>query len=228
MRTNIKILQDGAWVTYNLYNSVAFDERRDEQFDTGSVQLISTSKIPFDDYCAVRMNTTDDLEVKTSYFVGFDSVEKRGGGYFIHTLELAEPTRLLMGILIDGRKVTQPIEGSGETKKSLYEVLQGLLNTFETLSYNQVNASGRPRSRMRIVTEYDYNNLLSTTKNLMENTTSPEFHWEAETSLWECLCDIGNVINAIPRLTYNEYNAEYPFSLLVFDMINDVTGEYEL
>jgi hypothetical protein len=171
------------------------------------------------------MDMTDNLEKKKWYFCGFDSVEKRGVGYYIHTLELCEPTRLLMGILIDGRKVTQPIEGSGEEKQTLYDVLVGLLNTFELLPFGE--KFSRSYEKSRIVTEYEYNED-STIKDLMEGIASPEFHWEAETSLWECLCDIGNVINAIPRLTYNEHNAEHPFSVLLFDMINESAGEYVL
>jgi hypothetical protein len=223
---NIKILQNGEWVAYSLYNSIDFDERLDEQFDTGSVQVISNSATPFADYCVVRMDMTDNLEVKSWYYCGFDSVEKRGGGYYIHTLELCEPTRLLMGTLIDGRKVTQPMEGSNEAKQTLYDVLIGLLNTFELLPFGE--KFSRSREKSRIITEHEYDSSLTDTKCIMENVTSPEFHWEAETSLWECLCDIGNVINAIPRLTYNKYNAEYPFSVLLFDMINESAGEYVL
>lgn len=225
MKADIKILQNGEWVAHRLYNSIDFDERLDEQFDTGSVQVISTTETSFADYCVVRMDMTDNLEVKSWYFCGFDSVEKRGAGYYIHNLELCEPTRLLMGILIDGRKVTQPMEGSNEAKQTLYDVLIGLLNTFELLPFGE--KFSRSREKSRIITEYEYNDSTAT-KDLMQSIISPEFHWEAETSLWECLCDIGNVINAIPRLTYNKDNAEYPFSVLLFNMINESSGEYEL
>ena len=225
MTASIEIKINGEFVRYQLYNSNVFDERLDEQFDTGSVQVISSNATAFENFSVIRLNMTDGLEIKQWYFCGFDSVEKRGSGYYIHNIELVEPTRLLMGILIDGRKVTQSIEGSGEEKQTLYDVLIGLLNTFELLPFGE--SFSRSREKSRIVTEHEYNEN-STIKGLMEGIAAPEFHWEAETSLWECLCDIGNVINAMPRLTYNEHNAEHPFSVLLFDMINESAGEYVL
>ena len=196
--------------TYPLYNSVSFDERLDEQLDTGTIQVISTEEsLSFADFCPVlvEVKETDDIK-KTMQFCGFKSLEKRGANYYVHTIELVEPTRLLMGIIIEGKKITQPIDGSA--KKSLYTVLLRLLQTFETKELG-IDPRLQPYVSDKV-------------GELLRNTISPEFHWEAGTLLWECLCDIGNVINAIPRLVY----AYGELKGVDFDLINEDKGEYEL
>lgn len=209
MKTIVDIKKGNAWERLRVYNSVTFDERQDEQFDTGSVQVVSDSVEAFPDFSITRTTQQDGESEKVTYFASFDTVEKRAQGYYIHSLELVEPTRLLMGILIDGRKVTQPIEGSGQEKKTLLQVTQGLLNTFELLESGAI-----PRIR-----------IADSGRDTLNEVISPEFHWESETSLWECLCDIANVINAMPRLLYKENSAQFE---LTFDKINEVTGLYEL
>ena len=205
-----------SWILARLYNGNTFDERIDEQLDTGSVQVITDSEeTSFNDFCMVRVTITDsDNDTKVMYFCGFDTVERRGVGYYIHTIELVEPTRLLMGTIIEGRKVTQPIGDSA--KKTLYDVVEGLLITHELLG-----TSGASWISARFLLASD-ENLIS----LLQSVVSPEFHWEAGTLLWECLLDIGNVINAIPRLTINSDGTA--FNVITFDLINEETGEYEL
>ena len=219
MISKVEILQrDGGIYTATPYNSITFDERLDEQLDTGSVQIITTdSNVPFDDFCSVRLTLEDaGGGVKKMDFCGFKSVEKRGVNYYIITLELVEPTRMLMGTIIEGRKVSQPIEGSGEKKKSLYEVTKNLLKTFETIQVEDGLAV--PRLGLKESAK---------SVELLKATISPELHWEAGTLLWECLCDIGNVINAIPRLVSPGGSSLFT-NLLTFDSINDITAEYEL
>ena len=195
---------------YPLYNSVSFDERLDEQLDTGTIQVISTEEsLSFADFCPILVEVEDlDGTTKTMQFCGFKSLEKRGANYYVHTIELVEPTRLLMGIISEGKKITQPIDGSA--KKSLYTVLLRLLQTFETKELGIT-----PRLQPY---------LSDKAREMLRNTDSPEFHWEAGTLLWECLCDIGNVINAIPRLVY----AYGEMKGIDFDLINKEEGEYEI
>jgi hypothetical protein len=218
MITSINIKSNnGSWITANAYNSNVFDERVDEQLDTGSIQIITnTEEVVFNDFCAVRVVTTDAVgDTKKAYYCGFNTQEKRGAGYFINTLELVEPTRILMGVIIEGRRVTQPI--GSEEKQTLYDVAEGLLLTCETLSYNEKGKRFSPRFKL-----VDNEEIVS----LLQSVVSPEFHWEAGTLLWECLLDIGNVINAMPRLLFNEATDE--FDTITFDLINEETKEYEL
>jgi hypothetical protein len=195
---------------YPLYNRATFDERQDEQFDTGIIQTISSNEsLSFADFCPVYIEVEDiDGTKKAMQFCGFKSLEKRSANYYVHSIELVEPTRLLMGIIIEGKKITQPIDGSA--KKSLYNVLTRLLNTFET------KESGLS-PRLNIHTSEKVGALL-------RETISPEFHWEAGTLLWECLLDIGNVINAIPRLVYSFGELKG----IDFDLVNEEKGEYTM
>ena len=62
--------------------------------------------------------------------------------------------------------------------------------------------------------------------SLLRERKSPQFDWEAETQLWECLKDVGSVINCMPRLTFNADKTA--FNVVTFDKINDVTEEREL
>lgn len=197
---------------YPVYNMTTFSERLDEEMDSGSVQIICDKKDPFPDYTFVRITLSDDdNNPKTYDFYLFDNVEQRRGDYYVHTLELVELTRLLMGVMIDGKAVTQPIEGSGENKKNLYQVVYELVRTVQLLKADGVSAVGQRFS-------------IDDTSKWLEEINSPEFHWSAGTLLWECLCDIGNVIDCIPRVKIGSNNKLY----VTFDKINDVTGEYEL
>ena len=202
---------------FPLYNSVNFDERLDEQLDTGSIQIISTEEsLSFADFCPVSLKVEDSYgKSKTLQFCAFKSREKRGKNYYVHSIELAEPTRMRMGIMIEGKKITQPVEGSGKAKKTLLDVLGSLLKTFETITKEDGYANNE-----RFILS-----VIGKVQTLLQETISPEFHWEAGTLLWECLCDIANVINAIPRL-YARINGEYNW--IEFDLINDETKEYEI
>ena len=142
----------------------------------------------------------------------FDTVEIRGQGYYAHNLTLVEPTRLLMGIPIEGMKVTQPQDGTA--KDSLYTVAERLLRVC------RLTKGGTPQ-KIWLTDDEE-------TVALLQNTDSPEFSWEAETQLWECLKDIGSVINCMPRLTVEHSTASFTFDTIVFDKINDVTEEREL
>ena len=210
MITKLFIAIDSQWVELPVYNRIEFDERLDEQLDSGSVQTISKSGTPFADYTLYRLKFMQDGEtiIDESYF-GFDTVEKRGEDYYIHMIELVEVTRIAMGIPIDGCKVTQPIEGE---KKSLFDVVfsyeGGLISKAKLESVADRELYLHPGSGDII--------------EKMKNIPSPEFHWECGTLLWECLCDIGNVINCIPRVRFVDTNTKCLF--IEFEPVNDITA----
>lgn len=216
MTTNAFIFIDNVWQELKLYNNVETDERLDEQLDSASMQVISKNSRSFPDFSMIKIIRKDlDGNEEKAYFYGFDKVEKRMWNYYIHSLELIEPTRRLMGVLIDGKAVVQPLDGS---KKNLWDTAGTLLleGTART-----INETASFRLAMLGHEKYSKN-----TFYLMLNTPSPEFYWQAQTSLWECLCDIGNVINCIPRLTANE--EETAFDTVYFERVNDITDEYEI
>lgn len=60
--------------------------------------------------------------------------------------------------------------------------------------------------------------------SLLKNTTAPQFKWGTQTTLWECLCDVGSAIDAIPRLVA-DVTGEY--NLITFDLINETIDEVD-
>ena len=203
--------------SYPVSNRVTADFRLDEQLDTGSAMIITDSAEPIPPMTPSRLTFSDDEAVTAKNFLRFpaycfDTVEVRSQGYCAHNLTLVEPTRLLMGILIDGMKVTQPQDGTA--KDSLYTVADRLLRVC------RLTKGGTPQ-KIWLTDDEE-------TVALLQNTDSPEFSWEAETQLWECLKDIGSVINCMPRLTVEHSTASFTFDTIVFDKINDVTEEREL
>ena len=211
MITKLYIAEDRKWVELPVYNRVEFDERLDEQLDSGSIQTINDSESGFEDYSLYRLQKFEDgVEISNKWYFGFDTVEKRGEGYYIHTIELVEVTRIVMGIPIDGMKVTQPIEGE---KKTLFEVFSELL--FHKAYTHDTDTS-----------EWENRFYEGEYPSVMKTIPSPEFHWECGTLLWECLCDIGNVINCIPRAMI--FGVEPKPIYIDFVEVNEVTAEYEL
>ena len=209
MTARLYIREDKQWVEYPVYNSCMTDERVDEQLDSGSAQTITNDITAFKDFCMVKVVRSDGETEKVQYFIGTDSVSKRANGYYTHAVELAEPSRLLMGIMIDGRKVTQSLEQ--EKKKTLKTVLQEFLRTYRLQSTAE---------------ETPFTVSLDADTEALFAQISPEFHWEGQTLMWEVLCDIGNVVDCIPRLTINADETAY--TVITFDKINDITAEYEL
>lgn len=216
MITRVYIYNGVEWQELKAYNTAVEDERLDEQLDSGSVQIISESIDALADYSMFKVIRADNnLGERETFYYGFDTVEKRMGDYYIHSIELVEPTRVLMGTFIDGRAVVQPINS---TKHKLSYVLSHLLETASLVTFSE-------RKEFRLASREDsaYDEKVNT---LLGNTESPEFYWQAQTSLWECLCDIGNVINCIPRLTAN--SAQTKFDTIYFESINDITETYEI
>lgn len=212
-------------VEYPIYNNLTFSERIDEELDSGDVQIISNDSTPFPEYSIAKLTLECGDEKKIFDFFAFDTVEKRRGytanehsidkfkdGYYIHTLSLVELTRLLMGVMIDGKAIVQPIDGSD--KKTLYEVVKTLLKTAKLLKVENGITQG---SKFYLRPDYSVDK-----KELAQ--ISPEFRWECGTLLWECLQDIANVIDCIPRVVIGEGGSLY----VTFDKINEVTGVYEI
>lgn len=202
---------------YPIFNRITADFRLDEQLDTGSVMTITDSAEPILPMTRARLmisdnegNTLKNTLVMPAYC--FDTVEARGQGYYAHNLTLVEPTRLFMGILINGMKVTPPQEES--ERESLYAVADRLLRVC------RLTKGGKPQKFWLT----DDEEIVS----LLKERKSPQFVWEAKTQLWECLKDIGSVINCMPRLTSANPTMSSTFNTITFDKINDITEEREL
>lgn len=58
----------------------------------------------------------------------------------------------------------------------------------------------------------------------LKSIIAPEFKWNTQTTLWECLLQIGAVIDAIPRLTADD-NGNY--TVVTFDFVNAYVNEVD-
>lgn len=216
MKAELKIKEDGVSNAVKLHNTLTFDQRLDEELDGGAAAALNDNSEEMAEFNEAVLTLTDETGELTIPFYAFDDVQKRANGYYLHSLELVEPTRLLMGITIDGLKITQPID-EGAQKKTLLDVAKRVLRCYKTHLYDEVvknNVVGYPSFKI------DEN-----VEDLLSSVISPEFEWQAQTLLFEVLQDIADVINCIPRLTVDE-NGE--FLTITFDKVNDVPAEYEL
>ena len=217
MVVSLSINTANGWKSVPLYNTVTMDERFDEELDGGACETYLETEEGFPEFSEAILTATDGEKTITVPFFLFDDVEKRARGYHRHSLELVEPTRWLMGLLIDGLKVTQPIDGS--KKKTLLEVINRVFRCFNAHRYEDVLSpyTGEIRSPIFELDEE--------TEKLLSGVDSPEFEWQGETLLFEVLQDIADVVDSIPRLTVNLGNQ---FVKIKFDQVNVSTGEYEI
>ena len=173
---------------------VNYTRRLSEEFDNGTVTYYSTSgamNAPIDKYEII-------VSQKTYDFIGTEEVAKVKNGLYKHVVYLTEPTKLLEGVLIDGFAVSQP--KAENLRKTLYDVV----------------------TRLLAVTPFDESIYTLTTQaaivGVLQATISPEFRFNTQTTLFECLMEVGAVINAFPRLT-KDGNGE--FTVVTFDFINE-------
>ena len=209
---------------------IVITQRLDRELDSGSFDFIRR-----DDKCKDNIEaplshyivTLDDgvnPNPETIDFIGTDQRTLLRGKFgdgntqdtaplYRHSVALTELTKLLEGELIDGFAVTQPEDES--QRVSLYRVLDSLLQV-TTL-----------RRRQQDLTYYTY----IPSSPALVYTKSPQFKWGPQTTLWECLCDIGSAIDAIPRLVVDQYEGDGEgevgyFRLCVdFDLINTQAAE---
>lgn len=56
-----------------------------------------------------------------------------------------------------------------------------------------------------------------TVLGVLQSVVSPEFKWNTQTTLWECLLQIGAVIDAVPRLVMD---GDGKYTVVTFDFVN--------
>lgn len=211
MKVSLGIKKNGAYEWHNVSNTFTMDERLDEELDGGACEIMTSTEDELANFTLVMMKLEDGTTTRYVPFFAFDDVEKRAKDYYKHTVELIEPTRWLMGLTVDGLKVTQPIGTA--TKKTLYDVLVRVLKCYNT---KQADKAGQ------LIFTIDEG-----TKTVLEAVTSPEFEWSAGTLLYEVLQDIADVVNCMPRLTASTVATQERL-VLVFDKVNDIAAEFEI
>lgn len=200
-----------SWVKEeNVVYPFAFIERLDRELDSGNYEYYNN-----DDKCRkpLRMVFISDDEGRR-YFLANESVAviRKKNLLCKHSVELIEPTKLLEGVLIDGFAVTQP-ENIDE-RKTLLDVIIRLL---------AVTPINNPRFVLKDYTTGMDDSQMTEILKLLKNTIAPQFQWSAQTLLWECLCDIGDVIDCIPKLTF--HNGK--FNAVTFVIVNKQTSVVE-
>ena len=187
---------------------VSIVEQLDVELDSGNARFLRTEK---ENSSLFAPLSTYEIAVDGTKFnfVGTDSralvcKTSADGGIYSHDLSLTEPSKLLQGVLIDGFAVSQPEEENNRV--SLFDVLKRLLS---------VTPFDEP------MFELTTNSAVTGVLRIMK---SPEFRWNAQTTLWECLLQIAAVIDAMPRLVEDETGN---LRVISFDFINASAIEVE-
>lgn len=169
------------------------------ELDSGTASFIESGKMqirpPLRKYRVI--NDTQNANKFDFYFVGTDqtallrSAASGASELSRHSISLVEPAKLLQGVLIDGFAVTQ----DENLSVSIADVVRRLLQQANLNAQGQYVLDGYHR--------------------ILENTPCPEFKWNPQTTLWECLEQIGAVVDAIPAIRgdsqfgYNEVYFKY-------------------
>ena len=186
------------------------------ELDGGTLRYLKTERndkgivAPLAHYNVSVRNSSSQFEI--FWYVGTDSralvrTEDDEQGIYSHEVALAEPSKMLEGVLIDGCGVTQPETVS--ERDNLYDVIVRLLSTAPfDYSRNEAPLYGLTAERKVV--------------QALKNVKSPQFKWNTQMTLWECLVQIGAVVDSIPRLTNSDN-----YTIVTFDFINAFDNEVE-
>ena len=167
---------NGSWQSYNIYNQLRFDERKDGQVTTGLCYIRTEQKTRFEPMRKARITMTDKSDNSSKvkyYFAYFKGQQRQRAGYWLHEVLLIDPAKRTQGELINGLRVIQNADNS----ITLYDTFVRLCNTTPLRLTSQSNLYN-PTTDTAIVT-------------LMQSIRSPEYAWSCRTLFWECLKEIG-------------------------------------
>ncbi len=167
---------NGSWQSYDIYNQLRFDERKDGQVTTALCYIRTEQKTRFEPMREARIEMTDksDNSSKVKYFFAyFKGQQRQKAGYWLHEVMLIDPAKRTQGELINGLRVIQ----NDRNSITLYDTFVRLCNTTPLRLTSQSNLYN-PTADTAIV-------------NLMKSIRSPEYAWSCRTLFWECLKEIG-------------------------------------
>lgn len=159
----------------------------DTEMDSGSLRFMRTEARTSGVVAPLSEYSVEIGENAAFSFIGTDSKalvrqENSDTAIFLHDVALVEPAKLLEGVIIDGFAVTQPADETQRT--SLLETVERLLR----IAIFDTNGT----AVAIIATGQCYDELAQ--------TVSPQFKWNTQTTLWECLVQVGAVLDMLPRL----------------------------
>ena len=200
-----KIKNNGKMQDIHVYNRYSFSERIDGILSSGTFQNISDSTTPYRHMSSISFKLTDgETEISTcGYSYDTMTVIKKNELYQ-HDIAFVEASKALQGVQIDGMSVVQPLEKS--ERKTLYDVLLRLIRNM----------------RLRRVGEEDPYIIDPAVVPMLSAVKSPQFQWESKNLFWECLRDIGSVVNSIPKLLQDENDRYRVISFLPVNDVKDI------
>ena len=181
---------NGSWQSYDIYNQLRFDERKDGQVPTAMCYIRTEHKTRFEPMRKARVTMTDvaggTAKVKY-YFAYFKGQQRQRAGYWLHEVVLIDPAKRAQGELIDGLRVIQDTDNS----ITLYDTFVRLCNTTPLRLVSQSNRY-TPTTDAAIVAR-------------MQSIRSPEYSWSCRTLFWECLKEIGIDMGAyFPTVSFGD------------------------
>lgn len=201
-----KIKNNGKMQDIHVYNRYSFSERIDGILSSGTFQNVSDSNsMPYRHMSSISFKLTDgETEISTcGYSYDTMSVIKKNELYQ-HDIAFVEASKALQGVQIDGMSVVQPLEKS--ERKTLYDVLLRLIRNM----------------RLRRVGEEEPYIIDPAVVPMLSAVKSPQFQWESKNLFWECLRDIGSVVNSIPKLLQDENDRYRVISFLPVNEVKDI------
>lgn len=120
-------------------------------------------------------------------------------GLFRHRVQLTEATKLLQGVLIDGSHTTQGT--TAPTTQSVAQAVQRLLQI------TPCRTDGQPQKYFLDTTDDNYQSLAF--------TVAPQFTFNTQSTLWECLCEAFSVVDSIPELVISLDEVHHKLTYLI-------------
>lgn len=181
---------NGSWQSYDIYNQLRFDERKDGQVPTAMCYIRTEHNTRFEPMRKARVTMTDiaggTAKVKY-YFAYFKGQQRQRAGYWLHEVVLIDPAKRAQGELIDGLRVIQDTDNS----ITLYDTFVRLCITTPLRLVSQSNRY-TPTTDAAIVAR-------------MQSIRSPEYSWSCRTLFWECLKEIGIDMGAyFPTVSFGD------------------------
>ena len=186
---NIKIYERNR-ITSVKVDSLSYTLKLDESLDSGVLTIPrSTRRDKFNRFSRVEISINDSNEIKnTTWLIYTTKVEIDNRLYktYNHTIGLIEPTKWLEKFVVGTLTFTQPLTG---TQKTLYDYIERVRQIVPLV----------PRARVFST------RLFKLDPDFIEkinNVIAPQMYLDKK-NLREVLVELFKVVNAIPRLYYN-------------------------
>ena len=168
------------------------NDRLDEELDTGIIAFYSLIGDEYLPMSVVKIFITNDTTPDHFFLVDTDQVTlvtKTNPKYYLHTIGLIEPTKLLERYYVESLAFTQPTDPT-ESRYSLGEALSRIRNIVPLEEAENLSATRK----------YNIDNTMLTQLNAIK---APQFFFNNQ-NLFQVLAEIFKYVDSIPRIeTYS-------------------------